>query len=100
MSLKRLVTAAVALALSTVVSGCGIGLGTAGGYTASGTLAGPVAGLDQGVAAHAADHLRRAGLFAVQQRRQPCIGQIRIRTAQQVLDKDALAPGHEGGGNG
>ena len=45
MSLKRLVTAAVALALSTVVSGCGIGLGTAGGYTASGTLAGPVAGI-------------------------------------------------------
>ncbi|MFT4083606.1 MAG: glycine betaine ABC transporter substrate-binding protein [Nocardioides sp.] len=31
--------------LALTLSGCGIGLGTAGGYTASGTLAGPVAGV-------------------------------------------------------
>jgi osmoprotectant transport system substrate-binding protein len=43
MLLKRLLTAALALSLGAVVSGCGIGLGTAGGYTPSGTLAGPVA---------------------------------------------------------
>lgn len=49
MRLKRIATLAVALGLGAAVSGCGIGLGTAGGYTASGTLAGPVAdvkGLD------------------------------------------------------
>jgi osmoprotectant transport system substrate-binding protein len=46
---KRLLAAAVALLLGAVLSGCGIGLGTAGGYTPSGTLAGPLAhvkGLD------------------------------------------------------
>ena len=49
MRLKRLATAAVALTLGALVSGCGIGLGTAGGYTPSGALAGPIAdvhGLD------------------------------------------------------
>ncbi|WP_017932917.1 glycine betaine ABC transporter substrate-binding protein [Nocardioides sp. Iso805N] len=45
MRLKRIATLVVALALGAAVSGCGIGLGTAGGYTASGTLAGPVAGV-------------------------------------------------------
>jgi osmoprotectant transport system substrate-binding protein len=45
MKLKRLIATTVALAGCALVSGCGIGLGTAGGYTPSGTLAGPVAGV-------------------------------------------------------
>ena len=43
MRLKRLVPAALASVLLVVLSGCGIGLGTAGGYTPSGTLSGPLA---------------------------------------------------------
>jgi osmoprotectant transport system substrate-binding protein len=47
--LKRLLTGALAASFAAVLTGCGIGLGTAGGYTRSGALAGPVAdvhGLD------------------------------------------------------
>jgi len=41
--LRRLVAPALATLLVAVLSGCGIGLGTAGGYTPSGTLAGSLA---------------------------------------------------------
>lgn len=43
MRLKRLLPAALVAVLLILVSGCGIGLGTAGGYTPSGTLACAVA---------------------------------------------------------
>jgi len=43
MRLNRLLPAALVGALLVALSGCGIGLGTAGGYTPSGTLAGPLA---------------------------------------------------------
>lgn len=43
MRLTRLITAAVAATLTLGLSGCGVGLGTAGGFTESGKLAGPVA---------------------------------------------------------
>jgi len=45
MLLKRLMILALTVVLGATVSGCDFGLGTAGGYTRSGTLAGPVAGV-------------------------------------------------------
>lgn len=44
--LRRLLPVAMATALTTVLTGCGIGLGTAGGYTPSGSLAGPLADVE------------------------------------------------------
>lgn len=46
MRLTRLTLAFTTAVLSVALSGCSIGLGTAGGLTKSGTLAGPVEGID------------------------------------------------------
>ncbi|NYI76867.1 glycine betaine ABC transporter substrate-binding protein [Nocardioides panzhihuensis] len=46
MRLKRLTLAMTAAVVSIALSGCSIGLGTAGGLTKSGTLAGPIEGVE------------------------------------------------------
>ncbi|GGR69483.1 osmoprotectant transport system substrate-binding protein [Nocardioides luteus] len=46
MRTKRLALATISAGVALALSGCSIGLGTAGGFTKSGTLAGPVEGID------------------------------------------------------
>ncbi|TQL69063.1 osmoprotectant transport system substrate-binding protein [Nocardioides albertanoniae] len=48
MRLKRIGLAATAAVVAIALSGCGIGLGTAGGFSKSGELTGPVEGIDLG----------------------------------------------------
>jgi len=56
--------------------------------------------LDAAQELHGVRQRGRTGLLTLQQRRQPGFRKSLVGAAQQILDEDSLAPGHEGPGNG